>query len=197
MPKPNVRHQLLDAGLDVLHRQGFNGTSIQDITQAAKVPKGSFYNHFKSKEALGAEIVQVYSRESRERLAALRAPGQPALQRVREHFRSLCEMIVDQGLCRGCLLGNFGAELAGGNPLIRQQLHGAFQAWERALRKTLAEAQQEGDVDDDLSPEELAAFLINAWEGSVMRVKVEQDTAPLDTFLIVTLEKLLRRAGAR
>ena len=52
--KPNVREQLLETGLQVLHERGFNATSVQDITEAAGVPKGSFYNHFESEEDLGA-----------------------------------------------------------------------------------------------------------------------------------------------
>ena len=72
--KPNVREQLLDKGLQVLHERGFNATSVQDITEAAGVPKGSFYNHFESKEDLGAEVVLRYLESSNETQAVLRDP---------------------------------------------------------------------------------------------------------------------------
>jgi len=58
MPRPNVREKIIDAGLKVLIEKGFNGCGVQDITAAAGVPKGSFYNHFESKEALGGEVVE-------------------------------------------------------------------------------------------------------------------------------------------
>jgi TetR/AcrR family transcriptional repressor of nem operon len=57
MAKPNLREEILTAGLATLHGRGFNATSVQDITEAAGVPKGSFYNHFASKEDLGAAVV--------------------------------------------------------------------------------------------------------------------------------------------
>lgn len=60
MPKPNVREQLMEAGLRTLHSQGFNGCAVQDITQAAGVPKGSFYNHFESKEALALAALEMF-----------------------------------------------------------------------------------------------------------------------------------------
>ena len=47
--KPNVRQKLIDAGLKTLLAGGFNGVGVQEITDAAGVPKGSFYNHFESK----------------------------------------------------------------------------------------------------------------------------------------------------
>ena len=72
MTRLNVREQILSAGLSTLRRKGFNATSVEDITEAADVPKGSFYNHFESKEALGAAAVLKYREES-ESLKALRA----------------------------------------------------------------------------------------------------------------------------
>jgi TetR/AcrR family transcriptional repressor of nem operon len=58
MPRPGFREQLLSAGLATFHERGFNATSVQDITDAAGAPKGSFYNHLESKEALAAEAVR-------------------------------------------------------------------------------------------------------------------------------------------
>ena len=60
MAKPNVKEKLIEAGLKTLLAGGFNGVGVQEITDAAGVPKGSFYNHFDSKETLGAEIVERY-----------------------------------------------------------------------------------------------------------------------------------------
>ena len=54
----SVRDRLLQAGVLVFSRSGFNGSSVQDITDAAGVPKGSFYNHFDSKEGLGAAAIE-------------------------------------------------------------------------------------------------------------------------------------------
>ncbi|ASK33334.1 TetR family transcriptional regulator [Alcanivorax sp. N3-2A] len=191
MPKPNVRHKLLAAGLRTLHDRGFNATSIQDITDSAAVPKGSFYNHFKSKEALGAEIVQVYSRQNRERLIALRDPGEAPLRRLRAYFESLLALTREDDFQCGCLLGNFGNELSVQSDLIRQRVAGALNSWTGALAKTIAEAQEDGTIGDDQPPEQLAAFLINAWQGALMRAKVERSDKPLTAFLRVMETRIL------
>ena len=60
MSSQGVRERLLDAGVQTFSKSGFNGCSVQDITEAAGVPKGSFYNHFESKEALGAAALDHY-----------------------------------------------------------------------------------------------------------------------------------------
>ena len=69
MTRHNVREQIVDAGLKTLLEKGFNACGVRDITDAAGVPTGSFYNHFASKEALGAEIVGRYAQENSRRKA--------------------------------------------------------------------------------------------------------------------------------
>ena len=60
MPKPSLREDLLDAGLSVMFRSGYNGSSVRDIAAAAGAPQGSFTNHFRSKEAFAGEVLERY-----------------------------------------------------------------------------------------------------------------------------------------
>jgi TetR/AcrR family transcriptional regulator, transcriptional repressor for nem operon len=190
MPKLNVREELLTAGLATLHSRGFNATSVQDITEAAGVPKGSFYNHFASKEDLGAAVVQKYAAGGEARRNILRDRAIPPLVRLRRYFESLI------GAARypdapGCLLGNFGAELSNQSPAIRERVSAAFVNWTDALAEVIDEAQRAGAMSQDGEPEILAAFVIDAWEGAVLRSKVERNRAPLDAFLAVIFSKVL------
>ena len=47
-----TRDKIYNAGVQAINEKGFNNVSIEDITNAAQVAKGSFYTHFESKEAL-------------------------------------------------------------------------------------------------------------------------------------------------
>lgn len=190
MPKPNVREELLAAGLETLHKRGFNATSVQDITEAAGVPKGSFYNHFASKEELGAAVVAAYSEKGAVRRQALLNHAVPPVARIRSYFEGLVARAPHPG-SPGCLLGNFGAELSNQSPAIRVQLGVALSDWRRSLAQVIEEAQQAGDLRDDSDPDLLAAFVIDAWEGAVLRSKVEQSRGPLDAFLAVVFSKVL------
>ena len=78
MARQNTREQIVQAGLKCLVEKGFNGVGVQDITTTAGVPKGSFYNHFESKEALGAEIVERYGADPRRRGNSDRSIGSTA-----------------------------------------------------------------------------------------------------------------------
>ena len=93
--QPGLREQLLEAGLDTLHRKGFNATSVQDITDAAGAPKGSFYNHFESKEALAAEALRAYVEKGRARREILRDTKLPPLRRLRRYFEAMVAAAVE------------------------------------------------------------------------------------------------------
>jgi len=191
MAKPTTREKLLAAGLETLHKRGFNATGVQDITDAAKVPKGSFYNHFESKDALGVEVVVRYAAMGAARRQLLvDGSGQP-LARLRAHFKSLNQLGPASGFSRGCLLGNFSTELSTQSPAIRAAVEAALDDWTQAIAQVIAEAQEAGDVSGELSAEVLAGFLLNAWEGAVMRSRVEKTQAALDAFLAVTFNKIL------
>jgi TetR/AcrR family transcriptional repressor of nem operon len=64
MRQTNVREKLIAGGAECFHSQGYKGTTIEDIAEASGVFKGSFYNHFKSKEALAIEVIFQYERKA-------------------------------------------------------------------------------------------------------------------------------------
>jgi TetR/AcrR family transcriptional repressor of nem operon len=191
MPRPSLREQLLSAGVETLHRRGFNATSVQDITDAAGAPKGSFYNHFESKEALAVEAVRAYRERGRKRLAILQEGKLSPLRRLRKYFESMNAAAVEAGFSAGCMLGNFGAELSGQSRLVREQVAEAFDRWSEAIAAVIAEAQKDRSVSRSLPPKALAEFVIHAWEGAMVRAKVEKDKAPLEQFLKVIFAKVL------
>jgi len=56
--KRETRARLLDAALGLMAKKGMEGVAINEITEAADVGFGSFYNHFESKEAIHADLVK-------------------------------------------------------------------------------------------------------------------------------------------
>src|SRR5215470_8480586 len=189
--RPSYRDLLLDTGLRVLHERGFNATSVQDITEAAGVPKGSFYNHFESKEELGAEVVLRYLESSDKTQAVLRDAKLSPHARLRKYFEGLVQVAEKKEFCGGCLLGNFRAELSEQSQMIRSRVAEGFSTWSAIIANVIAEAQAEGQISKDLSASTLAAFVLNGWEGALVRARVDKSKAPLQQFVKVTFAKTL------
>jgi TetR/AcrR family transcriptional regulator, transcriptional repressor for nem operon len=213
MRQTDMRHHLLTTGLRVLHARGFNGCGVQEITDEAQVPKGSFYNHFESKELFGAEVLGRYWEERASRaLALLSDESRAPLDRLKTYFdeKTIGRTQRPQAgpasdatqspertakraahFAKGCMIGNFSAELAGQSRLVRDRLRTVFAGWTSLLATCIQEAQADGSLSADTDPETLAAFLIDAFEGAVLRTKVDQDPKALLRFREIAFTKLL------
>jgi TetR/AcrR family transcriptional repressor of nem operon len=200
MPRASVRDRLIESAVELFHERGFNGCSVQDIVEAAGVPKGSFYNHFDSKEALGVEVVRAYTRLVGAYVAGAGASeifsgeGTPLL-RIRVYFEAVVEQNVSCGVRKGCLLGNFATELAPHSKEISNAVTEALDNWSAAVSRVLAQAQDVGQLSKDVEVEALGRYLVDGYEGAAARAKLIGDRAPMDEFIRTTFDFLLARSG--
>ncbi len=63
----------------------------------------------------------------------------------------------------------------------REQLIGVFADWQRRTSQCLVKAQKRGEIGPRHDCDQLAAFFWIAWEGAVLRAKLERSGAPLRT----------------
>ncbi len=191
MGRASKREEIAQAAFRQFHAQGFNATGISDIVKAAGVPKGSFYNHFSSKEESALEALNRYGASLR--FEMLTASDSHPLDRLRAHFEFLSKDMVENGFVRGCLVGNFGAEVADHNEEIRAAVKRGFDRWTARIRQVLAEAQEAGDLDDDLDIEATALFILSAWEGALIAARADKSASAVDAFFRTVFGVLLRR----
>ncbi|MFK7963280.1 MAG: TetR/AcrR family transcriptional regulator [Burkholderiaceae bacterium] len=170
MSKANHREKILSAGLAVFHEHGFNASGVQDVVDHAGVPKGSFYNHFKSKEALGLEVLESYWRAGSEVRLKLHAPGVAPLKRIDRHLAAIGY------LENGCLVGNFSAELSG-IAEIRARLVDLYKVWIDEVAACIREGQLDGTIRDNTKAADLAEFVIEGMQGAILKAKIDQDPA--------------------
>jgi len=189
MPRPSVREEIVQAGLEQFHRHGFNGSSVDDITRSAGVPKGSFYNHFKGKEQLALEVLDRYA--SAQPTALLLQKDLPALKRLKKYFTALGDGFIAAGCRQGCMLGNFTSELADHSPPVRKDLSARFAGWVELIAGVIREGQRSGEISATQKPELLAGFLLSAWEGTLLRARAANDPAIVKDFQTVAFNQLL------
>jgi TetR/AcrR family transcriptional repressor of nem operon len=191
-PKPDTRANLVRVGLEMMYSDGYAATGIQGITDRAGVPKASFYNHFSSKEEFGAEIVDAYYGRNEGRLRDVFGnPDKKPLERLEGFFEDRIAAFQRADFKSGCLLGNLSAEVADHSTLIRQSIAERLDGWSSFFEECLSEAQARGDIDDQLSPALLARFILNSWEGALLRMRAENSDAALIEFRQIVFGKLL------
>jgi TetR/AcrR family transcriptional repressor of nem operon len=192
-PKPDTRSNLIQAGLQMIHADGYSASGIQGIVERADVPKGSFYTYFDSKEAFGVEVIDAYSAGGQDKLKAfLLNPDRTPLARLESYFDDRIELFRTTNFVRGCLLGNFSAEAADHSALIRQRVAKHFRAWSAIFEECISEGQQKGQISNQLPAASLADFVLNSWEGALLRMRVEKSDAPLMEFKAIIFGKIFK-----
>lgn len=174
------RENLLNRGVTLLRGQGYHGTGLQEILDVVNIPKGSFYNYFDSKEDFGAEVIQHYTDPFIVQLTAhLEQSDADALGAIRRYFDELIAELEKDGFKGGCLLGNLMGEIGDTSEVCRKSLQSAIRRYQDVLASGLAKAQRQGTVRSDKSPEEMADLLVNAWQGALLRMKIEKSSVPI------------------
>jgi TetR/AcrR family transcriptional repressor of nem operon len=184
-----LREKLLDQGVALLMEQGYHGTGLQELVRNVGVPKGSFYNYFPSKEAFSAEVVKHYIEPFIRQLDGhLQRPDVSAETALKAYFNELIEETEQRDFKGGCLLGNLIGEIGDTSDLCQLSLREAVRRYRDKLEEGLARAQQEGSFRKDLDAKDMADFLVNVWQGALLRMKIERSVRPLAQFCEMLLD---------
>ena len=195
MGRPSNKEQLIERTLGVWLTQGFQGASVNDLVAAAGVPKGSFYNHFSSKEHFAVEHVHRYMRSLN--LDSLGRADGPAVDALRQHFSQHISSRDAARMPPACLLGTFSTGVTESQPELLAAVRDGFTEWINCVASVLARARDACEIDRGHDPEDLAAALVDGFQGAVARARVTSDSRPLDLFLSQTIPTLIGRDGTR
>lgn len=187
------RDALLDAGVTVVQARGFGATGVRDITAAAGVPQGSFTNHFRSKEAFGILVLDRYAaRLDAIMRETLDDEGLPPAERLRSYFDRISKAAAEAQWQRGCIVPDLAAEIAAHGDALRARLCTVL-AEQSARFETVARLLR---PDDEAGAADLGGFLLAAWHGTLLRMKVERNSAAIDRFRRVLESMMLPESPA-
>jgi TetR/AcrR family transcriptional repressor of nem operon len=195
MGRPSLRHQILRAGLPVLFRSGYHAASVRDICAAADAPQGSFTNHFRSKEAFAAEVLDQYFDYLKGLVSeTLNDESLTPRQRIKRYLDIITDKLRRDRWMIGCLIGDFSLQVTSHSKLLRKRLDSIFREWRTLFASCIAAAQSAGEIDSRFDARELAEFLLASWEGAILRMKVERSPAALERFKSIVFETVLSKS---
>ena len=178
-----TKQRLIDAGLSMLLRHGYNDLGVQALLVSTGIPKGSFYHHFKDKEDFALHVIDQYMQGVHTGLDdCLGDRAQAPLDRVRCFFDTTLQNYRSEGYM-GCLLGGLGQELSGVSDVFRAKIEDCFSQISGRIAGCLQEARQRGDLPADSDTDQMASLLVDCWEGAALRSRLRRDPAPLEAML--------------
>lgn len=185
---------LIDKGLELMYLRGYNDVSIKDLVDAAGMPKGSFYNHYKSKEDFGLAVLDRYGEIWNEVLKKyLDNNGLPARLRFEQFTDHMIEASSSEWhFTKGCLAGNFSQEMGDVSEIFAKRIDTVFRTARSYFVNIVREAQLDGDIDPTLDAEITGDFLLNAFEGALLRMKSARSAGPLTGFKDMVFTAIFR-----
>jgi AcrR family transcriptional regulator len=152
--KGETRRRILEAAFELFVSNGFENTTIDQITDKADVGKGTFYNYFPTKEAVLFDFMDNIGAQRGEKLWAVILTLQDTRQRLAKAFHSLASWAEEYPELIRVYLTDMQ------NKRLRESLDYEYNHMERYLHDIIIKGQEEGDIRDDMQPVQLVDFLM-------------------------------------
>ena len=170
-----TKQRLLNAAERLMLAKGFAATSVEEICDAAKLTKGSFFHYFDSKAQLGREVLERFCASGQQQMQAACAAAKDPLQRVYAHVEWAIAVTKRCRQSQACLLGTFAQELSDTHPMIRSVCANAFTRWAQRLKEDLDAAKAIYAPRARLDTASLAEHFIAVLEGAKILARAKQD----------------------
>jgi TetR/AcrR family transcriptional repressor of nem operon len=177
------KEKIIKISSDLFHKYGYNSVGLSAILKEAGLPKGSFYYYFSSKEELLIEVIQHFVNET----IVIFNSFPRTIKGLFEFFNAYFDRFESFGYTRGCPIGNFALELSDVNENARQ----CFISWTQFLEKEIKQLliKEKFDVEEAVR---LSSFIVSAFEGVMLKAKIEKSKKSLEEFNYFIFKNLLK-----
>ncbi|MEM9544615.1 MAG: TetR/AcrR family transcriptional regulator [Bacteroidota bacterium] len=178
------KNSIIVHGMDLMWDKGYNATSVNDIVKAAGIPKGSFYFYFDSKEdfaikALREYFAEVYGPFSQKLIQGDASP----IERIKEFYYGRIEKLIQEmSDNRGCFACNLSSEVADHIDGIQAEVAKIHNRILSELVQVGKQAQDAGELDEELDVEKMFAFLEDAGKGAMVSMKALGNHTPIHNY---------------
>jgi AcrR family transcriptional regulator len=168
MPRPRTfdESDVVAAARDEFWSRGYAATSIDDLSSATGLGKGSLYGAFGDKHGLYLRALDDYIGSAVDQVRTqLRDSKYRAYDRLIRHIRGQVSAIAADKSRRGCMMAKSAAELSATDDTVEQAVGKAYGAWANELADCIKEAQRDGDIDKKQNPQALATTVLAFMRG--------------------------------
>jgi AcrR family transcriptional regulator len=161
--KVELQERILRAALELFERQGFFATTVEQVTEAADVGKGTFFNYFPSKE----HVLAGFGDMQLAKVQAAVVEAEDERRRARDVLERLIYALGEepgrsQALVRSLLVANLSSES------VRKLLRGKLARGQKQLARIIAHGQTRGEIDAERRPANLARAFQQTFIGTLL-----------------------------
>jgi len=170
------RQKLVDAAISLIRQKGYSATSVDDLCGAARVTKGAFFHHFKSKEALAVASTNYWIERTDATFAQApyHAHADP-LERVLGYLEFRKAMLAGKLHEISCLAGTMVQETFASHPDIARACEASIYGHAATIEEDIAAAMKRYRVRARWTAASLALHTQAVLQGAFILAKAKGD----------------------
>ncbi|TSD64168.1 TetR/AcrR family transcriptional regulator [Inquilinus sp. KBS0705] len=161
-----TRLMILQKSFDLIYKNGYQATSIDNILATTKVTKGAFFYHFKNKDEMGLAMINeiIYPGMYGVLVKPLLEAHDP-ISDIYEMMRNALLKVPFLRARYGCPAINLLEEMAPGNDVFKTALLKLTDEWQQAIEAVLNEGSKNGAIAKGVNAAQVAFFVISGYSG--------------------------------
>jgi TetR/AcrR family transcriptional repressor of nem operon len=171
-----TRQRIIAKAAPLFNRRGYDGCSMQDISAATGLEKGSLYSHFATKEELAVAAFDHAWAQTCSARAGNLDQASNSVDKLKLHIENFVSKPSFPG---GCPMLNTVLDADDGNSALRHRAEGAMRDWVGFLADITRAGQAKGEIRSTLNPEELAILIISLLEGAFVSSRLQRSREAL------------------
>lgn len=189
-----TKNYIVEKTAPIFNVKGYAGTSLNDITAATGLTKGSIYGNFANKDevALAAFDYNLHSNVSK--IEATMAAQQTSKGKLLMYVLAYQDLITNTFSCGGCPILNTAIDADDTHPALREKALKAVLAWKKRIIKLVEEGIENKEIAPDSNPEQIALTVIALIEGGIMISRLTNKLQNWD-LIIDSLKKYINSLG--
>ena len=164
--QPGDRDQVLDAAMKAFWANGYEATSLADLVTVTGLHKGSLYQAFGDKHSLFVQTLKRYLRNIRQHKRRILEEADTPLEGIRAVLHGFIDMSEADSSCpKGCMAVKMLSEMAPHDSEVRRIMDEHKSAMHASIESAVADAQDNGKLSKDKSPEMIASLIVIFMNG--------------------------------
>ena len=156
----------------IFNTKGYAGTSVNDLTKATGLTKGSIYGNFESKDEVALAAFDYNFGRVNSYLKAEISATENAVERLLAYPRVYRNFLKIPFLQSGCPILNTATEADDTHPVLRDRAAHALAFWKKSLENQIKRGIERDEIKAGTNPAVIAVVLMSLIEGAIMQAKV-------------------------
>ncbi len=189
-PREFIESEVLEKAMQVFWTQGYESTSLNDLTAAMGLSKSSLYDTFGSKHDLFLATIDYYRDNITGQVRSAADLDAPARHIIKAILGRAVDRILAPDGRRGCYLNNTAVEVGGHDPEAAARCQSGLVVMEETMLRLVKRGQGEGDISSRKSARALARFMTSTINGLLVVGKANPDRTVLDDIVEIAVSAM-------